>query len=103
MSYRCKIHADWSNEYLYIYFRRNLGEGRIEIAYPSGSEWILEEVREGEYIDRSKVLKIPRSMRNSFIKAVHEFEKPVVDATEQELKATKYHLEDMRELVFKEK
>ncbi len=86
----------------------NEAEGRTTVGYIKDGQWLMKQFRNGamipEEIDGAKFLSIPEcwceSLRDSLIE---ELGRKRPDATEQELLATKYHLEDMRILVFGKK
>lgn len=81
---------------------RELSDGTTEIMY-SGENgmWTVQHLQEGETIPENKLLRIPSLWIRPLAEALQEYYVPKgPTATEQELKATKFHLEDMRSLVF---
>lgn len=60
----------------------------------------LEDIKEG--VQMPPTLEIPTDVWNAIKKCMTFKDKTSVVETSTELKATKYHLEDMRKLVFKE-
>lgn len=74
-------------------FNTNIEEGRLK----------LLEVKEGvEDSEQKPFLIVPRDVWQILSNAISESTPPIKkEIIESELKATKYHLEDMRKLVFK--
>ena len=75
------------------------------IGYPENGEWTFVEYSPSCTVAREieeKLLKIPYEWAMEIYEQLGEYIKPKgPTATEQELKATRFHLEDMRALVFK--
>ena len=88
-----------------IPFERTNDGKTYNIHVPNGEGyWKSIEKRFGECVDDKEVLIINREWAEQIFNGLYEiFKPPIVNATTTELKATKYHLEDMRNLVFKEK
>lgn len=82
---------------------RESGDSDI-LSMPVKGGWKEIEVQSGDLMpDDFKPLSMPlrwaEQLRDELVKVLGSVEK---DATTQELKATKYHLEDMRKLHFKQ-
>lgn len=74
------------------------------ISVPDGTgKWERLEFSFGEYFEPDRILAIPYSWAKQLYEGLKDIFEPSLDATTEELKATKYHLEDMRHLVFKDK
>lgn len=84
---------------LYIGQRMKHGTGLLAFYFDKDGRMKGEEVKEGE-IDRKPTMTMPNYVWDGFKKAMSGIEQtPERQAVELELKATKYHLEDLRKLV----
>jgi hypothetical protein len=76
----------------------------MTIVHPSEEiKWEFTEIKYGESIDKVPNLCFDITWGRILYDALSEIYKPRINATEEELKAVKYHLEDMRKLVFRRK
>ncbi len=90
---------DWGRDYSIVPVRER-ADGSIEIAYPKDGKWELRLFKAGEIIpDDLPVLKVPQNWLPLLSKALSEHFEVLPHATDQELKATKYHLEDLRKMI----
>lgn len=82
-------------------------DGTVSFGYPSDGEWTAETVELGAVIPNEllrKFLKMPDSWGKSLLDSLLAiYGHPEKEATAQALDATKYHLEDMRKLVFEKR
>lgn len=84
-----------------LYFLQTQGD-KVFIARPlDEGTWQTEELKEG--LDPIKPsLVMSHFLYKALIEEVHKEPSPVKEAVDAELTATKYHLEDLRKIVFKE-
>jgi len=76
------------------------GYGRPHIGHVVDGEFEFTEFEEEEEL--GPTFNFPTQFWNMLALAIGEYEPPIEkDVAEADLKATKYHLEDMRRLVFK--
>ena len=101
-----KIHVipeDYAGNFKIVPVSRVVGGDRV-VMYPAEGTWVEKHFARNESIPNDiPVLRIPREWAEKLFHALADHFVPKgPTATEQELGATKYHLEDMRALVFKE-
>lgn len=81
-------------------------DGRREMAYPNGKgDWEVQtyDFKNIPKMEDFPLLEMPFEWAQALLESLGEkFTPKGPMATEQELKSTKYHLEDMRRLVFKD-
>lgn len=83
-----------------IYILRNTGDGIDLATFNKTGVFIFNPIKEADEPNAQPTLKIPKSMLQKIIDAFTEVVPPIKQAEiDSELKATKYHLEDMRKLM----
>jgi len=93
--------VDWGRK-INIAFMTKHRDGSVDVAYPSleqGTLWTVKKFKDGEPIEIDGLITLPTYLAEKLYQALGEIFTPKgPTATEQELKATKYHLEDMRRM-----
>lgn len=95
------VQPKWGCDLMEIFFISRL-DGKASVGeVGKDGQLTFHEIKEGAKM-RGPTLALPSFYWKDFVKAVSEDLPNVTqDEIDAELKATKYHLEDMRELVFK--
>lgn len=101
--WRCiVIQEPWNNRVKIYLFQ--VANGRTMQSSIKDGKMELREIKEGQDPEDKPLLQVSRevwqALSDTLREVIPNIEKNEVDA---ELKATKYHLEDMRKLIFKSK